>query len=62
MDLLSWPHGLQTLFSYTWAHSIDNASSDACPVNLPGTDAVLSQERGSSDYDIRHTFSGAMSL
>jgi hypothetical protein len=54
-------HGLQTLLSYTWAHAIDDASSDAYPVNLPASDAPLFQERGSSDYDIRHTFSGAVS-
>jgi hypothetical protein len=53
--------GLQTLLSYTWSHAIDDASSDAYPVNLPGGDAPLAQERGSSDYDIRHTFSGAVS-
>ncbi|MGA3306935.1 MAG: TonB-dependent receptor, partial [Stellaceae bacterium] len=54
-------HGLQALLSYTWAHSIDDASSDAYFVNLPASDAPLSQDRGSSDYDIRHTFSGAVS-
>src|SRR5271166_6055783 len=54
-------HGLQTLLSYTLAHSIDDASSDANPVNLPANDAPLSQERASSDYDIRQTFSGAVS-
>jgi len=52
-------HGLQTLLSYTWAHSIDNASSDAYYLNVPP--GVSSSERGSSDYDIRHTFSGAIS-
>jgi hypothetical protein len=54
-------HGLQTLFSYTWAHSIDDASSDAYYLNVPPGDSPSSQERGSSDYDIRHTFSGAVS-
>jgi TonB dependent receptor len=54
-------HGLQILLSYTWAHSIDDASSDAYFVNLPASDAPLSDERGSSDYDIRQTFSGAIS-
>jgi hypothetical protein len=54
-------HGLQTLLSYTWGHAIDDASSDAYPVNLPGSGAPLTQERGSSDYDIRQTFSGAVS-
>jgi hypothetical protein len=54
-------HGLQTLLSYTWAHAIDDASSDAYPINLPANDAPLFQERGPSDYDIQHTFSGAVS-
>jgi hypothetical protein len=52
-------HGLQTLLSYTWAHSIDNVSSDGNYVNVPP--GAASSERGSSDYDIRHTFSGAVS-
>jgi hypothetical protein len=52
-------HGLQALLSYTWAHSIDDASSDAYFVNVPFGDSP--SERGSSDYDIRHTFSGAVS-
>ena len=52
-------HGLQTLLSYTWAHAIDNASSDVNYLNVPPGDSP--SERGSSDYDIRHTFSGAVS-
>ena len=52
-------HGLQTLLSYTWAHSIDDASSDAYFVNLRPGDSP--SERGSSDYDIRHTVSSAVS-
>jgi hypothetical protein len=52
-------HGLQTLLSYTWAHSIDDASYDTNALNVPPGDS--SSERGSSDYDIRHTFSGAVS-
>jgi hypothetical protein len=51
--------GLQTLFSYTWAHSIDDASSDVYPLNVPPGDSL--SEHGSSDYDIRQTFSGAVS-
>jgi len=54
-------HGLQTLLSYTWAHSIDDDSSDAYFANLAPTYAPLSDERGPSDYDIRHTFSAAVS-
>jgi hypothetical protein len=54
-------HGLQTLLSYTWAHSIDNVSSDVYFANVPASDSTLSRERGSSDYDIRQTFSSAVS-
>jgi len=51
-------HGLQALVSYTWSHSIDIASSDS------GTNAAVafvnpSLDRGSSDFDVRHSFSGA---
>jgi len=52
-------HGLQALISYTWAHSIDDASYDTSSLNVPPGDSQ--SERGSSDYDIRHTFSGAVS-
>jgi hypothetical protein len=51
--------GLQTLLSYTWAHSIDDVSTDANFLNAPSSNP--STERGSSDYDIRQTFSGAIS-
>ena len=54
-------HGLQTLLSYTWAHSIDDSSFDAYYLNVPPGDSPSSQERASSDYDIRQTFSGAIS-
>jgi outer membrane receptor protein involved in Fe transport len=52
-------HGLQTLLSYNWAHSIDDVSSDANFLNAPSSNPAT--ERASSDYDIRHTFSGAVS-
>ncbi len=52
-------HGLQTLLSYTWAHAIDDGSSDVNYLNVPSR--VRSSERGSSDYDVRQTFSGAVS-
>jgi len=52
--------GLQALVSYTWSHSIDDASSDANYVNTPPGASVVS-DRGSSDYDIRHTISAAVS-
>jgi hypothetical protein len=43
-------HGLQALASYTWSHSIDNASSNFL------LDELL---RGSSDFDIRQNFQAA---
>ena len=54
-------HGLQALLSYTWAHTIDDVSSDSYFANVSPSYSPLSQERGSSDYDIRHTFTGAIS-
>jgi hypothetical protein len=50
--------GFQALLSYTWSHSIDNVSSDGYYVNVP---PGASSDRGSSTYDIRQTFSGAIS-
>jgi len=52
-------YGLQALLSYTWSHSIDNVSSDAYYANVPP--GAPSSDRGSSDYDMRQTFSGAIS-
>ena len=52
-------HRLQALLSYTWSHAIDDVSSDSYYVNVPP--GAASSERGSSVYDIRHTFSGAVS-
>ncbi len=54
-------HGLQTLLSYTWGHSIDDVSSDVNYQNVPLSKSPASAERGPSDYDIRNTFSGAVS-
>lgn len=48
---------LQILSSYTFAHSIDDASTGSGfngLSNLPGTNPSLN--RGSSNFDIRHTF------
>ncbi len=50
---------MQTLLSYTWGHSIDDVSSDVNYQNVPLGQSPPSAERGPSDYDIRHTFSGA---
>jgi hypothetical protein len=46
--------------SYTWAHSIDDGSLDsAMPLIHPGYS--LSEARGSSNLDVRHSFTGALS-
>ena len=45
--------GLQTLASYAWSHSIDDASGDTSGL---GRD----RGRGPSDFDIRHSFSSAI--
>ncbi len=51
-------HGLQALVSYTWSHSLDDASSGL------GNDSDLfgggASSYGPSDFDIRHTFSAAL--
>ncbi|MFL6414755.1 MAG: carboxypeptidase regulatory-like domain-containing protein [Bryobacteraceae bacterium] len=52
--------GLQALISYTWSHSIDDSSSDAS-VEAPGFIFPTAVNRGNSDFDVRHNFSGAVS-
>jgi hypothetical protein len=51
---------LQALLNYSWSHSIDNASADTVAF-LSGTAVPLSAQldRGNSDFDVRHSFSGA---
>jgi hypothetical protein len=55
-------HGLSTLLSYTWSHSIDGASvffgSGANATTIfPQDNYNLRAERGNSDFDIRHRLS-----
>ncbi|MBV8553908.1 MAG: TonB-dependent receptor [Acidobacteriaceae bacterium] len=54
--------GLQVLASYTWSHSIDNASTDAFAnyLNTPGFIGNPNIDRGSSDFDIRHAFTAGV--
>jgi hypothetical protein len=48
--------GLQSLVSFAWSHSIDNASSDSFLLwTAPGT-----IDKGSSDFDLRHSFTGTL--
>jgi hypothetical protein len=48
--------GLQLLTSYTWSHSIDTASNDS---GLGSSPTDPNRDRGSSDFDVRHSFSTA---
>jgi len=50
--------GFQALASYSWAHSIDIVSGDAIN-STPSTGFDPRQDRGPSDFDIRHAFNGA---
>jgi hypothetical protein len=54
--------GLQALVSYTWAHSIDDASSGFSSLEVSGSDVVAPglSNRGDSDWDIRNTLSTAI--
>ena len=54
---------LEALASYTYSHSIDNASTDAFTtntfgtyINTPASLANPNIDRGDSDFDIRHSF------
>jgi hypothetical protein len=51
-------HGFQALASWTWSHSIDTASSDAA-ILPPASNIDVNQDRGPSDFDVRHSVSGA---
>ena len=51
-------HGLQTQFSYTYAHAIDDSGDPIDPASgnrsFPRNSRNLAGERGNSDNDIRH--------
>ncbi|HET6890368.1 MAG TPA: TonB-dependent receptor [Pyrinomonadaceae bacterium] len=52
--------GLQTLLSYTWGKSLDINSNDSSSANTPATRLDPRLDRGPSDFDVRHVFSGAV--
>jgi outer membrane receptor protein involved in Fe transport len=53
-------HGLQTLASYSWSHSVDSGSTGSF-ANTGNTFASANgQNRGPSDFDIRNAFSGGL--
>lgn len=50
--------GVQILSNYAWSHSIDNASTDTLLVGSNFAEQNLN--RGSSDFDLRHSFNTAV--
>jgi len=50
---------LQSHLAYTWSHSIDNASNDSFAIP-PTTISNSRFDRASSDFDVRHSFAGAI--
>lgn len=52
---------VQALVSYAWSHSIDTASSDFVG-NLPRVVSTPDNDRGSSDFDVRHAFTAAATI
>jgi Carboxypeptidase regulatory-like domain/TonB-dependent Receptor Plug Domain len=51
----------QALLSYSWSHSLDNASNDAVAA-LSNVVISAANDYASSDFDVRQSFSGALSL
>jgi hypothetical protein len=51
--------GFEALVSYSWAHSIDDDSSDAFLV-WAGGGANAAHDRASSDFDLRHSLNGTL--
>lgn len=52
---------LQTLANYTWSHSLDNSSNDVV-AGLSNTVISNASDYASSDFDVRQSFSGALTL
>jgi hypothetical protein len=51
---------LQAIASYTWSHSIDDASEDS-GVTASAGETGAGSERGASNFDVRHSATGAVS-
>jgi hypothetical protein len=52
---------VQALFNYTYSHSLDNASNDVI-AGLSNTVISAANDYASSDFDVRHSFSGALTF
>ncbi len=51
-------HGISLLAGYTWSHAFDQSSDNRAPQAMDSTRPWL--EYGSSDFDIRHRFTAAL--
>jgi hypothetical protein len=51
--------GLQALLNYSWSHSLDNFSNDVV-LGLSNTVISAAGDYASSSFDVRHSFSGAL--
>jgi hypothetical protein len=51
--------GFQALLNYTWSHSLDDASDDTASA-ISGTVLSNRSDWGSSSFDVRNSFSGAI--
>jgi outer membrane receptor protein involved in Fe transport len=54
-------HGVQILANYTLSHSLDNASNDVVG-STPGVIISGASDYASSQFDVRHSFSSALSI
>ena len=52
---------VQALLNYTYSHSLDNASNDVI-AGLSNTVISATNDYSSSDFDVRHSFSGALTF
>ena len=52
---------VQALLNYTYSHSLDNASNDVI-AGLSNTVISSANDYASSDFDVRHSFSGALTF
>ncbi|MGC2356948.1 MAG: TonB-dependent receptor [Candidatus Acidiferrum sp.] len=52
---------VQAIFNYTYSHSLDNASNDVI-AGLSNTVISAGNDYASSDFDVRHSFSGALTF
>jgi len=52
--------GIQALANYTWSHSLDTSSDDSTQSLASPTSLPVQGDRGSSSFDVRHNFTGAI--